>query len=466
MQQPATSMTTYKRHMLILLSVILAFNQVDRVALGVLLQDIKLDLALSDTQLGLLTGIAFALFYSVMGIPIARWADRGNRVTIITLTTAVWSAAVALMGLAAAFLHMLLIRIVVAVGEAGCLPPAHSLIAEYFTRAERPRAVARYMLGLSLANVLGFVLAGWLNEFYGWRMTFMLLGLPGLGLAAMAWFTLREPRREKPAINVGSQLGPAALTSSPGIGALSPVHPSLKEVCLTLWADATFRHLLLMYSVASFFGSGITQWWPTFFVRSHGLETGELGTWFAVAFGACGIIGIYLGGEVVSRYAKQNERLQLKGAALLCVCLGLVSILIYLSPNKYMAFGWIALTTVGFCMTTGPFFAMIQTLVPERMRAVSIALVYLAANLVGMGLGPLAAGALSDALRPWFGEESLRYALMALSPGYVWAGWHYWRASKTVTRDVEAVQLKDDRVAREGESVTQMRHEGAYGRSG
>ena len=166
--------------------------------------------------------------------------------------------------------------------------------------------------------------------------------------------------------------------------------PSLKEVGLTLWANVTFRHMLLMYSVASFFGSGITQWQPTFFVRSFGLQTGELGMWFAVAFGACSILGIYLGGEVVSRYAKQNERLQLKAGAILCAVLGLASSFIYLSPHHYLAFGWLALTTAGFGMTTGPFLAMIQTLVPERMRAVSIALVYLSANLIGMGLGPLA----------------------------------------------------------------------------
>jgi predicted MFS family arabinose efflux permease len=185
--------SAYKNYLLAVLLVILAFNYVDRLALGLLLQDIKVDLDLSDTQLGLLSGIAFALFYSVMGIPIARWADRGNRVTIITITTGLWSAAVALCGVAGSFLHLLLIRIGVAVGEAGCIPPAHSLIADYFTRAERPRAVARYMLGTPLSFVIGYFLAGWLNELYGWRATFLLLGLPGLGLAALAW--LKSARR-------------------------------------------------------------------------------------------------------------------------------------------------------------------------------------------------------------------------------------------------------------------------------
>src|SRR4029077_107700 len=141
------------------------------------------------TQLGLLSGIAFALFYSVMGIPIARWADRGNRITIITLTTALWSAAVALCGMAGNFSQLLLIRVGVGVGEAGCVPPAHSLISDYFTRAERPRAASRYMLGVPFGLGFGYFAAGWLNELYGWRLTFLILSFPGLLLAVLAKFT-------------------------------------------------------------------------------------------------------------------------------------------------------------------------------------------------------------------------------------------------------------------------------------
>src|SRR5688500_14082055 len=228
----------YKQYLLAVLLVVLASNYVDRLALGLLLQDIKVDLSLSDTQLGLLSGIAFALFYSVMGIPIARWADRGNRVTIIMLTTALWSGAVALCGLAASFTQLLLIRVLVAIGEAGCTPPAHSLIADHFSRAERPRAVARYMLGAPLSLLIGYLLAGWLNQLYGWRVTFMLLGLPGLGLAALAWLTLKERR--------------ASTRRESQIAVSSPHGPGVKEVCVTLWSNVTFRHLLLCFSIMSF----------------------------------------------------------------------------------------------------------------------------------------------------------------------------------------------------------------------
>lgn len=249
---PASS--AYRKYLLTVLMVILAFNFVDRMALGLLLQDIKIELDLSDTQLGFLSGIAFAFFYSIMGIPIARWADRGNRVAIIALTTALWSVGVALCGVAGSFAQLLLVRIGVAVGEAGCIPPAHSLIADYFSRTERPRAVARYMLGAPLSLLMGLFLAGWINEFYGWRATFMLLGLPGLVLVPLAWLTLREPRHE-------AERARAALADARS----SSVQPSFKEAFVTLWRNRTFRYLLLCWSLASFFQQ-----------RHHVVEAGVL----------------------------------------------------------------------------------------------------------------------------------------------------------------------------------------------
>jgi MFS family permease len=403
------------------LLLILAFNYVDRLALGLLLQNIKTDLSLSDTQLGLLTGIAFALFYSVMGVPIARWADRGNRVTIISVTVALWSAAVALCGAASTFTQLLLIRVGVAVGEAGCIPPAHSLIADYFTRAERPRAVARYMLGVPLSAVIGYFLAGWLNEFYGWRITFVMLGLPGLVLALLARLTLKDPRRQRRV--------PDAVPSP-------ATQPSLREVGVTLWRNVTFRHLLIGYSVVSFFSYGISKWQPSFFIRSFGLDTGELGTWFAFIYGAGSMTGMYLGGELASRRAANNETLQLKCIAAVYFLFGFVMASAYLSSTPALAFAFLGFAAIGSAATVGPLFATIQTLVPERMRAMAIATVYLFANLIGMGLGPLMVGMLSDAFRPWAGEQSLRYALVVLCPGYTVAAFHLWRASRSVAKDL------------------------------
>jgi predicted MFS family arabinose efflux permease len=414
----------YKRYLLSVLLVTLAFNYIDRLALGLLLQDIKVDLDLSDTQLGVLSGIAFALFYSMMGIPIARWADRGNRITILSVTMALWCAAVALCGLAANFVHLLLIRVGVAVGEAGCVPPAHSLIADYFTRAERPRAVAIYKLGTPLSMLVGFFLAGWLNQFYGWRMTFVLLGLPGLALAVLVKMTLREPR-----------------LFAPTAAAQSAHTPALRTVFAALWANTTFRHLVFCFSVVQFFGFGIGKWLPSFVIRTYGLQTGWLGTWFALIIGLGGLVGTWWGGELASRHATHNERLQLQVMAAAYPVIGLIWAGVFLAPNPYVAFALMGLATMTAALALGPLFATIQTLVPERMRAMSIAIVFLFANFIGLGLGPLAVGALSDAFRPWASEESLRHALLAMCPGYLWGAWHFWRASRTVAADLDQPPL-------------------------
>jgi MFS transporter, Spinster family, sphingosine-1-phosphate transporter len=422
----------YKHYVLFVLTLVLLFNNVERVALGLLLQDIKTDLDLSDTQLGFLTGIAFSVFYATVGLPIARWADRGNRVWITTLTTLLWSVTVALCGLTRSFVQLLLVRVGVAVGEAGCVPPAFSLLADYYSRAERPRATAIYqMAGGGLSIIVGYLAAGWLNELYGWRMTFILLGLPGLLLAVLTWTTLREPR----------QLGSSSVRSRVvGVTQSAADHPAMVDVWRVLWKSATFRSLLFAISAQYFFNCGIGQWSSTFFIRSYGFEPRELGTWLALIAGPAGLVGAYLGGELATRYAVQDERRQLMLVSIAIACSGVLMSLAYVSSSPYFAFAMIGAVAVGLNMSNGPLFATIQTLVPERMRAVALAIIYLFANLIGMGFGPLLSGALSDGLRPWLHEESLRYALLILSPGYFVFAWYVWRASRTVARDLAVMQ--------------------------
>jgi predicted MFS family arabinose efflux permease len=413
----------HKGYLLFVLLLLLVFNRIDSPALGLLLQDIKVDLALSDTQLGLLTGIAFTLFYTIMGLPIARWADRGNRILIVSIATALQCGAVAACGLAGNFTQMLAARVAVAVGEAGCVPPANSLIADYFDRAERARATARYMLGYPIAAVVGYLLSGWMGEVMGWRMTFVLLGLPGVALAALAWFTLKDPRLSHSATE-------AALAAA--------THPPAFEVARRLWGNRSFRHLVIGFALLNFFAVGVWLWAPTLFIRSYGLTTTEVGAWFALIWGVGGLLGTYWGGELATRHAANDEALQLKVMALGYVGFGIISTGIYLAPNHYVAFGVLALTAVANFATTGPLFGTIQTLVPEDMRASAVAVVYMFANLIGVGLGPLFAGALSDALRASYGNDSLRYALLAMCPGYFWAAWHLVMASRTVRDDIES----------------------------
>ena len=412
----------YRRYLLLLLLVILAFNNVDRLALGLVLQNIKTDLNLSDSQLGALTGISFALFYSVMGIPIARMADRSDRVWIICVTTALWSIAVALCGAAGTFLQLMLIRVIVGIGEAGCVPPAHSLIAEEFPRSERPRALSTYMQGYSISVFIGYFAAGWFNELYGWRVMFVLVALPGVALAILAGFSLREPRR--------------ALQKSEN---LSSTTPGLKSLCAMLASHPTFRHLLMAYALTLFFSYGALNWQGPFFVRSFNMNTAQLGTWLCIVFGVSGLVGTWLGGELASRWAPNDEPLQLKAAAVInAVFSGAFWSFIYLCHTYPPALFWMGISNLGGVAILGPLFAALQTLIPQRLRAMAVAVVLLFANLVGMGLGPLLVGILSDALRPALGDESLRYSLLAICPGYLWVSWHLWRASKTFGRDLEA----------------------------
>lgn len=403
----------YRGYLLVVLLLIFAFNLVDRFALGVVLQDIKTDLGLSDTQLGFMSGIAFAAFYAVMGVPIALWADRGNRVAIISLSTALWSVAVSLCGAVGSFIQLLLVRVGVAVGEAGAVAPASSIIGDFYARAERPRAMAIYQLGGPLSLVLGYSLSGWLNELYGWRVMFILLGIPGVALALLARFTLKEPRARVSART-----------------AARPSPPSLADVVRTLWSNTTFCHVLLCLSVMFFFVYGIQQWQPTFFIRSYSLTSAQIGVAFAAVYGAGGLIGTYLGGAWASKHAAGNECLQLKGMALTLAASAVFATGTYLSRSASVSLVLMGGQMLALTAINGPVLSIVQTLVPENMRAVAIALVLMFANLIGMGLGPLAAGALSDAFRPWAGEESLRFALLALGPGLLWAAWHAWRASR------------------------------------
>lgn len=253
--QPAYS----NSHTIYLLTLSLAINYVDRMALGGTLEDVKTDLRLCDTEFGLLSGIAFSVLYAVRGIPIASRADRANRITIIAITKALWSVATALCGMATNVLQMLVIRIGIALGHAGCIPTVNSLITDTFTRAERPRAVARYMLGGPLSLCLDSLLAGWLMKFFGWRMTFLVISVPGFLVVVLARGTLREPR----AANL----------------ATCPIHdqdqPGFEVALVTLWKSVTYRHHLLCHSVWYFFGFGLLQWQLAFFIRSHGLTKGD-----------------------------------------------------------------------------------------------------------------------------------------------------------------------------------------------
>ncbi|MEK9890793.1 MAG: MFS transporter, partial [Gammaproteobacteria bacterium] len=273
------------------LVVVYTFNFIDRQILSILLEPIKQDLGLSDSALGMLTGFAFALFYATLGIPIARFADRSNRRNLIAWALAIWSAMTAVSGLAQNFWHLLLARIGVGVGEAGCSPPAHSMLADYFPKENRATALGIYSLGIPFGILFGFIAGGWLNEFFGWRVAFFIVGVPGLLLAILVRFTLREPPR-------GMAEGRVA----------DEEQPTIMETFRFLWSKRSFRHMAVGGGLTAFVGYGVITWVPSFLIRSYGMNTGDVGTYLGLILGIPGGIGIALGGYLADRYGARDTR--------------------------------------------------------------------------------------------------------------------------------------------------------------
>lgn len=411
----------YRRYVLGLLFVVYVFNFLDRQILSILLEPIKRDLGLSDTQLGFLSGIAFALFYTIVGLPIARWADRASRRNIIALALAVWSGMTALCGLAQNFWQLALARVGVGVGEAGCSPPSHSLLSDYYARSERATALSVYSLGIPVGILLGFLLGGWITEFFGWRWAFVVVGLPGLLLAVVVRFTLREAPRG----------------FSDGVSAPQTPLP-VREVIRALWSQPSFRHLTLAISLNAFTGYGATVWLPAFLLRVHGMSPGEVGTALALVIGVAGGCGTYAAGVIADRLGRRDQRWFLWTPALAVTVATPFALGIYLWPGAAGALIFAAISTFFNSFYLGPSFSTAQSLVDPRMRAIASAIMMLFINLIGMGLGPQIVGILSDLLTPRFGLESLRYALLVVALFKIWSVTHYALASRSLRQDLAA----------------------------
>ena len=414
----------YRRYALGVLLVVYVFNFVDRSILTILLEDIKRDLGLSDTALGFLTGISFALIYTTAGIPIARWADRGTRRSIIALGLLVWSGMTAMCGLAQNFVQLSLARFGVGLGEAACSPPAHSLISDFFPSERRATALSVYALGIPIGGAIGMFVGGWIAQLLDWRFAFMAVGLPGLALALFVRLYLREPPR-------GYSDG-APLDSQPS-------QLPLGEVLGYLLRLRSFRHLSLAASLHAFYGYGAGAFIVPFMIRVHGFETGELGTWLAGLGLTFGALGTFLGGFLADRLARRDQRWYLWLPALATVLAMPFAALLYLWPEGRMALLFYAPGAALGGMWLGPTFALTQGLARPAMRALAAAVLLFIINLIGMGLGPQATGIVSDLLEPRLGVEAVRYALLiVVLGGAAWSTLHYLLATRRLREDLAA----------------------------
>jgi MFS family permease len=405
----------------VLLILLLAyiFNFIDRQIIGILAVPIKADLELSDSQLGLMGGLAFALFYTGLGIPIAWLADRYSRVNIIAVSVAVWSAFTAVCGLAHNFWQLFLARMGVGIGEAGGVAPSYSLIADYFPPERRARALAIFSFGIPIGSALGIFFGGWIATNVDWRAAFIIVGLIGLPIAALVKFGLKDPVRG--GFDSGARAGDAA--------------PPFSAVFKTLIRKPSFWLLSFGAASGSILGYGLIFWLPSFFKRSFQLELVEVSWFYGSIVLIGGVIGTWLGGWLGDRVGKGNPG----GYALIPAICFLLAAPAYaaglFAPS--LAAGWLLFVIpqmLGLAWL-GPVIAAVQHIVPPNMRSTASASFLFINNLIGIGFGTWFVGRMSDNMKASYGDESLRYSILYTLGFYLLSSALYFLASRTLRRD-------------------------------
>ena len=411
---------SYGYFVLGVLTTVYSFNFIDRQLLVILQESIKAEMGLSDTQLGLLSGFSFAIFYVSFGIPLAKLADSWIRRDVIVISLTIWSSMTAVSGFAQNFIHLLLARIGVAIGEAGGSPPAHAMVSDIFNQQQRATALAIYSTGINIGILFGFLLGGWINEFYGWRTAFLVVGLPGIALAIFLKLAVAEPTRgmAEEKVDEGSA-------------------PKLNETLKLLWSRKSFRHLSIACGIHAFVSYGAGNFIPSLFFRLHDIETGELGTWLALSSVAGGI-GTFMGGYLSDRLGKQDPRWYQWVPAITTLIYLPFTLLIYLTDQTYLALMTTFITGMLFNAYLAPNLAITHSLVGLRMRAMSSAILFFILNFIGLGFGPMVIGFVSDMINPTYGIESIRYALLIVIPiSTIWSATHYFIAARHIRSDLE-----------------------------
>lgn len=420
----------YRYYVAWLLCGIYTISIMDRQLVAVLVEPIRSEFALRDWHMGLLSGLAFALFYTTLGVPLARLADRNNRVNIMAVSLLAWSVFTGLTGIAKTFIHLVIARIGVAVGEAGCNPAAYSLIGDYFEARRRATALSIFQMGGYIGSFAGLLLGGWIGHSYGWRAAFLIVGLPGIAVAALLKLTLREvPRGYSDPVRVVVEPPPTA------------------KVLSALWAKRSFRHLSLAAALHNFAVYGVGNWYAAFLMRSHGMSLAEAGTTLAIVTVIGGAAGTYFGGMLSDRFATQRQDsryyLWVPAVSLLIGFPLSQGVLAFNDTTVVIAL----LSPVVMCSAAylAPSITATYGLVGIRERALASALLLFILNLIGLGLGPLFAGIASDQLRQVFLDrgmaeaealgEGLRWSLRVIVAVNLWSAVHYFLAARTLREE-------------------------------
>ncbi len=405
---------------LALLTMAYFFSYMDRQILAILNEDIIKDLGLSDAQMGVLGGLAFAVFYAGLGIPVAWLADRGNRVRIIAIALAIWSGFTAAGGLAANFLQLLAARIGVGIGEAGSSPPSHSIIADLYPPEKRASAMAIYSLGVGLGAAFGTIIGGTVATFYGWRAAMYVIGLPGIVLALVIWLAVPEPKRGLSDAQVAMEDG----------------KPTLADGFRTLFRNRAALHVIAGFTLTSMIGYGHTAFGPSYLIRSFGFTKLQIALQVAPAAALVLAIAGVGGGKLADRVARTRGLPAQATLVALCKALALPFLFtFYMTTSTPVALTCYFAALMLGAIYLGVTFSLIQSEAPVRQRATWAAIALLINNMIGLGIGPVAVGAISDALKPTYGAESLRYAMFTFAAITPWAIFHYWRAGVLLRRN-------------------------------
>lgn len=420
---PTSATQSGVRATLWILLVVYIFNFIDRQIVNILAEPIARELSLSDTQIGLMTGLAFALFYTVLGLPIARYADRPttSRPRLIAIALATWSAMTALCGMAQNFVQLLLARIGVGVGEAGCTPAAHSLISDMVPKERRASALAFYALGIPLGTVLGMVIGGLLADAIGWRWAFVVVGIPGVVLALVVLAVMKDPRHRVAAESLAAAPPPIAN----------------KAAMKAIFGSRALVLLMIAASSAAFLSYGKTTWATIFFQRTHGLTPGEVGLYFGLINGVAGIAGTWLGGKLADTYGATNRKHVLTAPAAGMLVAAPLAYFAYAASTWQTALVLLIVPTLLNSLYYGPTYSAVQGLVAPQARAMAAAVLLFFQNLIGLGLGPLFFGMISDVLKPEFGEDSVQIVLYSAAFLGIVPAWFFWRCSLRLNDELD-----------------------------
>ncbi len=418
----------YRTYVLVLLTLVYVTNYADRSILSTLTEPIKAEFQLSDTVMGAMGGIAFAVFYTTFGLPVAMLADRFNRTYIMAGAAAIWSGFTALCGIVTNAWQLFFARIGVGIGEAGGSPPAHSIISDLFAAKSRATALAIYATGVPMGFAVGSFVGAPVAEAYGWRMAFIVLGLPGLFLALLVWLTVREPPRGMSDRGIAAQAAAAETQASA---------PSLRAVLSFMWSQRALVHVIAGATIVTTVGYAGVNWNAAFLMRSHGFSLTEVGFYLGVVALIASTAGTFLGGILADFLGKRDRRWNSWIVAAIYLIAFPVGLLVFTTDDTTLAMWLLPVPVFAAGAYLGPTFAMVQNLVGVRMRALASAILLFVINLVGMGLGPLVTGQLSDIFSADYGQHALRHALFIMGFLNLWGILHYWLASRTLEAGYE-----------------------------